>query len=117
VEFVRYLVDPRQAEDQRLSFTLGIRGEETVFRMELRNGVVVVSEAASRAAAHLELTRQEWAEFLIGRRSIQDAGEVFARFEAVLARPAPAAGLGPVDAALDDAAEDVDYMSDGGRDG
>jgi alkyl sulfatase BDS1-like metallo-beta-lactamase superfamily hydrolase len=68
LQFVRYLVDPRKAEDLRQSFTLAVEGDPQIRRMELRNGVIVISDAQSPAATHLKLTRQELAAFVLGTR-------------------------------------------------
>jgi alkyl sulfatase BDS1-like metallo-beta-lactamase superfamily hydrolase len=68
LQFVRYLVDPRKAEDLRQSFTLAVEGDPRIRRMELRNGVIVISDAQSPAATHLKLTRQELAAFVLGTR-------------------------------------------------
>ena len=68
LQFVRYLVDPRKTEDLRQSFTLAVEGDPQIRRMELRNGVIVISDAQSPAATHLKLTRQELAAFVLGTR-------------------------------------------------
>jgi len=68
LQFVRYLVDPRKADGLRQSFTLAIEGDPQVRQVELRNGVIVISDAQSPAANHLKLTRQELAAFVLGTR-------------------------------------------------
>ncbi len=68
LQFVRYLVDPRKAEGLRQSFTLAVEGDPRIRRIELRNSVIVISDAQSPAATHLELTRQELAAFVLGTR-------------------------------------------------
>jgi hypothetical protein len=52
----------------RQSFTLAIEGDPQVRQVELRNGVIVISDAQSPAANHLKLTRQELAAFVLGTR-------------------------------------------------
>jgi alkyl sulfatase BDS1-like metallo-beta-lactamase superfamily hydrolase len=69
LQFVRYLVDPRKAEAQRLTFTLAVEGDTRIRRLELRNGVLVITDAAAAAPTHLALTRQELAAFVLGTRS------------------------------------------------
>jgi alkyl sulfatase BDS1-like metallo-beta-lactamase superfamily hydrolase len=49
LQFVRYLVDPRKAEGLRQTFTLAIEGEPQVRRIELRNGVLVITDADAAA--------------------------------------------------------------------
>ena len=68
LQFVRYLIDPRKAEGLRQSFTLAIEGDPQMRQVELRNGVIVISEAQSPAAKHIALSRQELAAFVLGTR-------------------------------------------------
>jgi len=68
LQFVRYLVDPRKAEGLRQTFTLAVEGDPQIRRLELRNGVIVISDAQSPAATHLKLTRQDLAAFVLGTR-------------------------------------------------
>jgi alkyl sulfatase BDS1-like metallo-beta-lactamase superfamily hydrolase len=68
LQFVRYLVDPRKAEGLRQSFTLAVEGDSRIRRMELRNGVLVITDADAAAPTHLKLTRQELAAFVLGTR-------------------------------------------------
>jgi alkyl sulfatase BDS1-like metallo-beta-lactamase superfamily hydrolase len=68
LQFVRYLVDPRKAEGQRQTFTLAVEGDTRIRRLELRNSVLVITDAAAAAPTHLALTRQELAAFVLGTR-------------------------------------------------
>ena len=43
LQFVRYLVDPRKAEGQRLIFTLAAEGDTQIWLVTLRNSVLVIS--------------------------------------------------------------------------
>ncbi|MBK7517263.1 MAG: MBL fold metallo-hydrolase [Betaproteobacteria bacterium] len=69
LQFVRYLVDPRKAEAQRQTFTLAVEGDSRIRRLELRNGVIVISDSAAAAPTHVKLTRQELAAFVLGTRA------------------------------------------------
>jgi len=69
LQFVRYLVDPRKAEGLRQSFTLAVEGDPRIRRLELRNGVLVITDTDAAAPMHLTLTRQELAAFVLGTRS------------------------------------------------
>jgi alkyl sulfatase BDS1-like metallo-beta-lactamase superfamily hydrolase len=69
LQFVRYLVDPRKAEGLRQSFTLAVEGDARIRRLELRNGVLVITDASAAAATHFQLTRPELAAFVLGTRS------------------------------------------------
>jgi len=73
LQFVRYLVDPRKAEAQRLVFTIAAEGDPRIRRLELRNGVLVIADADAAAPMHLALTRQELAAFVLGTRSTSTA--------------------------------------------
>jgi alkyl sulfatase BDS1-like metallo-beta-lactamase superfamily hydrolase len=68
LQFVRYLVDPLKAEGLRQSFTLAVEGDSRIRRMELRNGVLVITDADAAAPTQLKLTRQELAAFVLGTR-------------------------------------------------
>jgi alkyl sulfatase BDS1-like metallo-beta-lactamase superfamily hydrolase len=68
LQFVRYLVDPRKAEDLRQTVTLAVEGESRIRRIELRNGVLVISDADAASPTHVKLTRQELAAFVLGTR-------------------------------------------------
>ena len=72
LQFVRYLVDPRKAEAQRQTFTLAVEGDSRIRRMELRNGVIVISDSAAAAPTHVKLTRQELAAFVLGTRAASE---------------------------------------------
>jgi alkyl sulfatase BDS1-like metallo-beta-lactamase superfamily hydrolase len=72
LQFVRYLVDPRKAEDMRHTVTLAVEGESRIRRLDLRNSVLVISEADAAAPRHLALTRQELADFVLGTRPPSD---------------------------------------------
>ncbi len=69
LQFVRYLVDPRKAEGLRQSLTLAVEGDPRIRRLELRNGVLVITDADAAAPTHLALSRQELAAFVLGTRS------------------------------------------------
>jgi len=69
LQFVRYLVDPRKAEGLRQSFTLAVEGDPRIRRLELRNGVLVITDANAAAPTHFQLSRQELAAFALGTRS------------------------------------------------
>jgi len=69
LQFVRYLVDPRKAEGLRQTLTLAVEGDSRIRRLELRNGVLVITDADAAAPTHLSLTRQDLAAFVLGTRS------------------------------------------------
>jgi alkyl sulfatase BDS1-like metallo-beta-lactamase superfamily hydrolase len=69
LEFVRYLVDPRKAEGKRQAFTVAAEGDPRIRRIELRNGVLVITDAWAKGPVHLDVTRRELADFVLGKRS------------------------------------------------
>lgn len=85
LQFVRYLVDPRKAEGLRQSFTLAVEGDSRIRRIELRNGVIVISDVQATAPTHLKLTRQELAAFVLGTRPAT-AGDPLTELNRVLDR-------------------------------
>lgn len=107
-QYVRYLVDPRQAEDTRLALTVSVEGTEEPTRIELRNGVIIISEASKKEKAHIDVSSKEWAEFVVGKRSFADRDKTVAAFESVLAQPSLAETAEALDDQLDDVAEEVD---------
>jgi alkyl sulfatase BDS1-like metallo-beta-lactamase superfamily hydrolase len=85
LQFVRYLVDPRKAEGQRLAMTLAVEGESRIRRIELRNGVLVISDAEAASPVHVALTRQQLAAFVLGTRAPSEA-DPLGRLDRVLDR-------------------------------
>lgn len=114
-EYIRYLVDPRKAERMRLAFTVAVEGAPGLRQIELRNGIIAVTDAARPAAAHIDVTRREWSEFVVGLRSFADRNKVIASFESVLERNAVPKGSELLDDRLDKVADDIEYFCDGGE--
>jgi alkyl sulfatase BDS1-like metallo-beta-lactamase superfamily hydrolase len=85
-EFLRYLVDPRKAEGKNLSFTVAVEGGEQLTRIQLRNCVMVVTNAASKGETHIDLSRLELAEFVLGLRTLAAGNDRLADFEQSLDR-------------------------------
>jgi len=85
LQFARYLVDPRKAEGLRQTLTLAVEGDPRIRRLELRNGVLVITDADAAAPNHLSLTRQELAAFVLGTRSPSTA-DALSQLDRVLDR-------------------------------
>jgi alkyl sulfatase BDS1-like metallo-beta-lactamase superfamily hydrolase len=85
LQFVRYLVDPRKAEAQRQTLTLAIESDPRIRRLELRNGVLVITDADAASATHVKLTRQELAAFVLGTRPAS-AADPLSQLDGVLDR-------------------------------
>lgn len=115
-QYMRYMVDPKKAEDTRLAFTVSVEGAKMPTRVELRNGVLIISEATKNEKAHINVSRKEWAEFVVGQRSFADRDKTVAAFERALSRPSLPAHSEALDDQLDDAVDDVGYTCDGGGD-
>ena len=86
LQFVRYLVDPRKAEGQRLVFTIAAEGDPRIQRVELRNSVLVITAADAKAAAHVDVTRRELADFVLGKGAPAKGGGPLAELDRVLDR-------------------------------
>ena len=86
LQFVRYLVDPRKAEGERLVFTIAAEGEPQLKRIELRNGVLVITNAGSKAAVHVDVTRSELAEFVLGTNVPATGSDTLVELDRVLDR-------------------------------
>jgi len=114
-QYLRYLVDPRKAQDIRVTFTVAVEGASNLQRIELRNGVIVIADTAQKNSNHIDVTRREWSEFIAGQRSFADRGREIALFESVLERNAVPDESDELDSQLDDVADDIGYFCDGGQ--
>ncbi len=86
LQFVRYLVDPRKAEGKRLAFTITAEGDPQPRRVELRNGVLVITLADAKGSPHVDVARRELAEFVLGMGLPAKGRDVLAPLDAVLDR-------------------------------
>ena len=105
LEYLRYLVDPLKAGDKRIVFTLAVDGDPAIYRMQLRNGVLVVSPTEKAGPIHVAATRAQLADFVLGAAplpgnapALADFGQFFDRSQ-FLPRETLASFLGskPVD--------------------
>ena len=78
--------DPRKAEGERQAFTIAAEGDPQIRRVELRNGVLVITEAGAKAAPHVDVTRRELADFVLGKRSPPKAGDPLTELDRSLDR-------------------------------
>ena len=99
----------------RLKFTLAVGGSPNLTQIQLRNGVIVVSEVSKKERTHIDVSSKEWAEFVVGKRSFTDHGKMIAQFEGMLDRNAVPKGSETIDHQLDDVADDSEYLCDGGE--
>jgi alkyl sulfatase BDS1-like metallo-beta-lactamase superfamily hydrolase len=86
LQFVRYLVDLRKAEEKSLSCTIGVEEETQLWQMDLRNSVLVISGTDSKAGTHVDLSRRKLAEFILGLKLLAEGNTVVAGFENSLDR-------------------------------
>jgi alkyl sulfatase BDS1-like metallo-beta-lactamase superfamily hydrolase len=86
LQFLRYLIDPRKAEGQRLVFTITAEGDPQIRRAELRNSVLVITGADSKADKHVDMTRSDLADFVLGKGAPAKGGEALAELDRVLDR-------------------------------
>jgi linear primary-alkylsulfatase len=101
LQFVRYLVDPRKAEGQRLVITVAAEGDPQIRQIELRNGVLVISPVASRGSRHVDLTRRELADFVLGQGMPAKGGGPLAELDRVMDRSRLLPQTTPTPAVLD----------------
>lgn len=64
--FLPVLIDPTKAGDRRLVFTLQIAGDSAVWRIEMRNGVILAEPAANPLPDHVALSPADLASFILG---------------------------------------------------
>jgi alkyl sulfatase BDS1-like metallo-beta-lactamase superfamily hydrolase len=86
LQFVRYFVDPRKAEGKQLAFTIAVEGDPRISRVELRNSVLVISAADSQAPVHVDSTRRELADFVLGKSLPATRANALAQLDQVLDR-------------------------------
>ena len=86
LDYLRYLVDPVKAGDKRMAFTLAVEGDAAIHRVQLRNGVLVISMAETAGPVHVAASRAQLADFVLGTaplpgnaRELADFGQVFDR--------------------------------------
>ena len=111
-QYIRYLVDPRKAEDMRLTFTVAIEGAPNLRQIELRNGVAIVTHTVQKGLAHINVTRRQWSEFVSGQRSFAHHHKAIASFESVFERNSIPESSGSLDKQLDVAADAAVYTCD-----
>ncbi|MBM5571972.1 MULTISPECIES: alkyl sulfatase dimerization domain-containing protein [Deefgea] len=97
LQFVRYLVNPSKAEGKRLAFTMSVEGEPQLWRLELRNSVLVITETSTKASTHIDLSRRELAELALGTSVSSKGGGVLVDLNTILDRShlIPAASATP----------------------
>ena len=66
LQYLRHLVDPVAAGDQRVSFTLAVEGDPAMHRVQLRNGVLIISRVETAEAVHVAATKDQLADFVLG---------------------------------------------------
>jgi alkyl sulfatase BDS1-like metallo-beta-lactamase superfamily hydrolase len=86
LEFLRYMVDPTQAEGKTAEFTVSVAGVEAMHRVILRNSVMLVENTATKVNLHLRLAPEDLADLILGNRSFADLDTALADFEAALDR-------------------------------
>lgn len=101
-------MDTRKAEGERLAFTFATAGEPLIRRVELRNSVLVISDVDSKAATHVDVTRPELADFVLGKGAPAKGGESLADLDRVLDRSQLMLPTATKPAVLDDKG-DLDY--------
>jgi alkyl sulfatase BDS1-like metallo-beta-lactamase superfamily hydrolase len=106
LQFVRYLLDPRKAEGKRQVFTIAAEGDPRIRRVELRNSVLVISEAGAKGPAHVEVSRRELADFVLGKglpakgsEALAELGQLLDRSHLLRPTAHPPAALEPRDKA------------------
>lgn len=67
--FLPVLIDPAKAGDRRLAFTLQVRGDDMVWRIEMRNGVILTEPTVAPLPDHVTLSPSDLAGFVLGLSS------------------------------------------------
>lgn len=88
LEFMRFMVDTRKAEGKRVALTIAVEGDPRIKRVELRNSVLVIGDADAKLANHVELTRRELADLVLGTGDVARRGGPLGEIDGVLDRSA-----------------------------
>ena len=83
-QYLRYLIDPKKAENIRLKFTVSVNGTSKPRQIEVRNGVIITTAVSYKAIEHIDVTRKAWSEFIAGQRSFAELNKSVALFESLL---------------------------------
>ena len=83
-QYLRYLIDPKKAENIRLKFTVSVNGASKPQLIEVRNGVIITTAVSHQAVEHIDVTRKAWSEFIAGQRSFAEFNKSVALFESLL---------------------------------
>ena len=67
-------------------FTIAAEGDPRIKSLELRNSVLVITDADSKAPVHMDLTRRELADFVLGKRAHAHEGDALAELDRILDR-------------------------------
>ncbi len=86
LDYLRYLVDPVKAGTQRFDFTVAVEGDPAVYRLQVRNGVLIPSAADAPSATHVRLTRAELANLVLGTGAFPDTRPALRGFDAIFDR-------------------------------
>jgi len=83
--FLPVQIDPEKAGDQRVALSLQVDGDDAPWRIEMRNGVILVEPATAPLPDHVALSPAELADFVLGRAA-PSAGTPLATLDAALDR-------------------------------
>jgi alkyl sulfatase BDS1-like metallo-beta-lactamase superfamily hydrolase len=86
LEFLRYMVDTAKAGSRRFDFTVKIDGDASVYRLLLRNGVLIVSAVAVPGPTHVGMTHDQLAALILGTAPLPGAAPALAGFGDVFDR-------------------------------
>lgn len=78
LEYLRYLVDPAKAGTRRIDLTLNVEGDPALYRLLVRNGVLIPSIVEAPGSTHVILTRDELADFVLGSTPLSRTTEPLA---------------------------------------
>jgi alkyl sulfatase BDS1-like metallo-beta-lactamase superfamily hydrolase len=85
IQYLRYMVDSRQAEGKRAQFNVNFKEEGLSYGIALRNGVIVITEHAIDART-LNLSKADWDQLIIGEKSFASLHSSLKAFDQVIGR-------------------------------
>jgi hypothetical protein len=72
--------------DARISFTIAVEGDPAMHRVQLRNGVMIISTANSVEAVHVAVTKTQLADFVLGAAPLPGGAPELTGFEKIYDR-------------------------------
>ncbi|MEE8423248.1 MAG: alkyl sulfatase C-terminal domain-containing protein, partial [Thermodesulfobacteriota bacterium] len=85
VQYLRFMVDPRLAEDKRAEFNVNFTNENISYGIALRNGIIAITEHPNKGPK-LKLTKDDWSKLILGETTFASLSSGLKAFDQALGR-------------------------------